>query len=98
MKFYRLLLSYFKKVHTNPPRRSMYSLLPLVAGLLVLLTSTGTSPRPMTDEEGFLPVDFGEILYSTNEDSPRQLYIVGISHEDTLTGKGLAGIWMRVKG
>ena len=85
MKFYRLLLSYIKKVHTNPRRRSMYSLLPL-AGLLVLLTSTGTSPRPMTDEEGSLPVDFGEILYRTNEDSPRQLYIVGISHEDTLTG------------
>ncbi|RJR44293.1 MAG: hypothetical protein C4576_13235 [Desulfobacteraceae bacterium] len=52
----------------------------------VLLTSTGTIPRLTAAGENVLPSAYGEILYSTNEQSPRHLYIVGISHSDTLTG------------
>jgi hypothetical protein len=85
LKFYRLLLSCINKVHVHLPRCPKYCYLPL-AGFIVFLTSTGTTPRPITVEESLLPVTYGEILYSTNGASPRQLYIVGISHEDTLTG------------
>ena len=33
-----------------------------------------------------LPAEFGEVVYTCNEASPKQLYIVGIRHADTLTG------------
>lgn len=33
-----------------------------------------------------LPNDYGEVICRYNEKSPNQLYIIGISHRDTLTG------------
>ncbi len=33
-----------------------------------------------------MPVTYGQVLYSQNEESRKQLYIIGISHKDTLTG------------
>lgn len=59
--------------------------LPL-AVLIVLLSSTGGTFDSVTGEQGLLPVPYGHILYSYNGNSPKQLYIVGISHKDTLTG------------
>lgn len=56
------------------------------ACFLVFLTSTGAPLRLTAAEENVLPAAYGEILYSANEQSPRHLYIVGISHSDTLTG------------
>jgi len=50
------------------------------------MTSAGTVPRLTAAEQAVLPAAYGEILYSANEQSPRHLYIVGISHSDTLTG------------
>jgi hypothetical protein len=56
------------------------------AALFVLLGSTGSISRPIAGEEALLPVTYGQVLYRYNKASPKQLYIVGISHEDTLTG------------
>jgi hypothetical protein len=83
LKFYRFLLSCFNSIH--PPRYPKCCFLPL-AVFIVLLASTGTTPGPIIAEEALLPVTYGEVIYRVNEDSPRQLYIIGISHGDTLTG------------
>src|SRR5512139_3598389 len=33
-----------------------------------------------------LPPDYGKVIYRFNEASPNQLYIIGMSHQDALTG------------
>jgi hypothetical protein len=54
--------------------------------LVFLLSSTGRTSEPVTAEKGLLPETYGQVLYRHNEASPKQLYIIGISHQDTLTG------------
>jgi hypothetical protein len=47
-----------------------------------------------------VPAELGEIVYSRNEASPKQLYIIGISHKDTLTGgpPGTGGVEAEIYG
>jgi len=50
--------------------------------LLVLLESTS---HLAAAEPCLLPKDYGEVVCRYNEKSPNQLYIIGMSHRDTLT-------------
>ena len=61
------------------PRRWFF----LLAGCMLIILPTSGEPG-LKDVQ--MPFELGEIVYSSNEASPRQLYIIGISHRDTLTG------------
>ncbi len=56
-----------------------------LAGLLALLGPTVVISQPVAGDKD-LPLEYGQVFYRYNGSSPRQVYIVGISHEDTLTG------------
>lgn len=45
-------------------------------------TDTGKDPLP----ECAIPPQYGEVIYRINENSPRQIYIIGISHRDPQDG------------
>ncbi len=36
-----------------------------------------------------IPAEFGKVIYCRNEKSPNQLYVIGLSHPDALTGSSL---------
>lgn len=38
------------------------------------------------DSATVVPEELGEVVYQYNRQSPRQLYIVGMGHRDSLTG------------
>jgi hypothetical protein len=52
---------------------------------IFLLVSFGRSSYPAEVEPCLLPKDYGQVVCRYNEKSPNQLYIIGMSHRDTLT-------------
>lgn len=53
--------------------------------LLLILFSLPLS-IPSYGETGLkIPVEYGEVIYRSNENSPNQIFIIGISHRDSLT-------------
>lgn len=67
--------------------------------ILVVLFSIGTAPaltaaaaatdpvRQVAHEQATLPRKYGEVIFRINENSARQLYIIGISHRDPEDGR-----------
>ncbi len=53
----------------------------LNAGSLPVITQS----LPVSAIKSF-PGELGEVIYRCNEDNPNQLFIIGISHRDTMTG------------
>ena len=52
--------------------------------VLPVSASTGNSPAAgFTD----MPLEYGRVIYRVNENSPKQLYIIGISHRSAETGR-----------
>jgi len=79
-------------------RLSWHLLLSLVISffLLVLLESAS---HLAAAEPCLLPKDYGEVVCRYNEKSPNQLYIIGMSHRDTLTkanGRGTSRVQAEV--
>jgi hypothetical protein len=52
---------------------------------LLAFVSQGDSPS-FTAEQNLLPPDYGKVISLYNRESPHQLYIIGMTHRDTLTG------------
>lgn len=73
--------------HTHPaPRyRRQVSLAVIAAVAASLLCHAARADLPV------LPSDYGTILYQYNPGSPKQLYIVGISHRDSLDERSCGG-------
>ncbi len=45
-----------------------------------------SSPTPQkTRESCSIPAEYGEVVYRYNESSPNQIFIIGMSHRDTVT-------------
>ena len=83
----------FKKLlHTPFPFRQgklsllIILLLSAVLYLTALAHPVAASPDPRS---GFssLPLKYGRVIYRVNENSPKQLYIIGISHRSAETGQ-----------
>ena len=66
-------------------RASQPRALSFVISFFVLIFLTGNS-HSAEAEPCLLPEDYGEVVCRYNEKSPNQLYIIGMSHRDTLTG------------
>jgi hypothetical protein len=47
--------------------------------------SLAQTPPAQIAGTGYLPEDFGVVIYQSNPDNPRQIYIIGVEHRDTLT-------------
>ncbi|HEX8948975.1 MAG TPA: hypothetical protein VF790_08450 [Dissulfurispiraceae bacterium] len=66
-------------------------LLSLLAACILLLSmdargTSGETPAIVPETAvGLLPYEYGEIIYRSNEKSPYQLFIIGMSHRDALT-------------
>jgi hypothetical protein len=58
-------------------RRLLFLLLSLFSFLLPTLLYAETNPK--------IPFEYGEVIYRSNEKSPNQIFIIGISHRDSLT-------------
>ncbi len=52
--------------------------------LSFLFTAPSLSAGPVVPSN--LPPEYGKVIYRLNETSPNQLYIIGMSHRDALTG------------
>lgn len=63
-------------------------LLPLLSWMLSLVVplqaSAGVPPAAGLPD---MPLEYGKVIYRVNESSPKQLYIIGISHRDPETGR-----------
>jgi hypothetical protein len=80
---------------SNPARSFSIALRLFVAGIFFLLISQSLLPHRAHAESDALqdgtpaagapslPPAYGKIIYSYNENSPRKLYIIGISHRDS---------------
>lgn len=63
-------------------------------GWLSLAPTTGfaiekapTHFRQTVEGAFFLPSEYGQVIYQTNPDSPKQIYVIGQSHRSAITGK-----------
>lgn len=57
----------------------------ITASLQTGATSIVQEETVLTDQE--IPVEYGEVIYRINESSPRQIYVVGISHRNPDSGR-----------
>jgi len=54
--------------------------------LLFLTLFSFLLPAPSNAETNLkIPIEYGEVIYRFNEKSPKQIFIIGISHRDSLT-------------
>jgi hypothetical protein len=58
-------------------KRALFLLLTLFFLLSAIPLHAGTTPQ--------INVEYGEVIYQINEKSPNQIFIIGISHRDSLT-------------
>ena len=58
-------------------RKSLFLLLILFSFVLPTLSNAETNIK--------IPAEFGEVIYQSNEKSPNQIFIIGISHRDAIT-------------
>lgn len=49
--------------------------------------ASSTPQDSLNRVDAVLPSEYGEVIYRINEDSPKQLYIIGISHRSPESGK-----------
>jgi hypothetical protein len=88
---HQLVLDYHNRGILSPrnprsfSRQSRYLSLSLAVSFFLLVLLEGIS-YPAEVEPCLLPKDYGEVVCRYNEKSPNHLYIIGISHRDTLTG------------
>lgn len=82
-----------------PFSRLGWNLLLLLVLFFLLLVFIEGSAYPAEAEPCLLPQDYGEVVCRYNEKSPNQLYIIGMSHRDTLTrsnGRGTSRVQAEV--
>jgi len=60
------------------PKKSVFLILIVLPFLLSIRPSNAETNLP-------IPSDYGEVVYRMNEESPNQIFIIGISHRDSLT-------------
>ncbi len=58
-------------------KKALFLLIILFSFLLPVPSQAGTVPQ--------INVEYGEVIYQINEKSPNQIFIIGISHRDSLT-------------
>ena len=72
-------------------RRLFNSVIFLLSAWLYVLTMVlpGTAIAGASPVAGFtdMPLEYGKVIYRINENSPKQLYIIGISHRDPQSGR-----------
>ncbi len=62
--------------------------LPFLLWLLpVMLPVTASASTPPAALFADMPLEYGRVIYRINENSPKQLYIIGISHRNAETGR-----------
>lgn len=73
---------------SHRPYHSVYFLL---SAWLYVLAMVVPAPAiaAVTPAAGFsdLPLEYGKVIYRINQNSPKQLYIIGISHRDAQSGR-----------
>lgn len=62
-------------------------LLPFLAIPDSIAVSSFNSAEVHASTNAVLPAEFGQVIYSFNGQNPNQIYIVGMSHRDALSGK-----------
>ena len=55
--------------------------------LTMVLPVTAMASTPPVAGFSDMPLEYGKVIYRINENSPKQLYIIGISHRDPETGR-----------
>lgn len=72
-------------------RRPSNSIILLLSAWLFVLTMllpvTAMAATPSVPGFSDMPLEYGKVIYRINENSPKQLYIIGISHRDPQTGR-----------
>lgn len=73
----------------NPSRRLANLVILLFSAVLYLTVMAQSAPASPDPHAGFsgMPLEYGKVIYRINENSPKQLYIIGISHRNAETGK-----------
>lgn len=92
MQFFFLARLFPLSFKPLPPRLQIRSyIVPLFISFLFCLIAVNPAAasrdlRKLSVNYARLPLEYGEIIYSINEKSPKQVYIVGISHRDAESG------------
>lgn len=78
-----VLQNYLKAIEESRGTKFLFSLIILFFSFLNVSSSIATTDLSK------IPAEFGEVIYRWNEKSPNQLFIIGMSHRDALTGLSL---------
>ncbi|KJS00366.1 MAG: hypothetical protein VR65_12685 [Desulfobulbaceae bacterium BRH_c16a] len=68
------------------PGNASFLLSALLFCLVTLLPLPASSDNPYLSTFFDIPLEYGKVVYRINENSPKQLYIIGISHRDPESG------------